>query len=68
MDHPPTLDAAITAFETLFGSRWLLRKGGCWCAENEADDTITSPPTGNHAADVCRLVCLVLDREASDAT
>jgi hypothetical protein len=71
---PPTIDAAIKAFETLCEPRgWSL-----WRApRGEYDDAITwyavNPkrieaahfaPTGSHAADVCRLVCEVLDREA----
>jgi len=34
---------------------------------SDALDDTWYAKSGNHAADVCRLVCMVLDREASDA-
>lgn len=75
-EHFYRLDAAVRAFEVLCEPRgWSL-----WRApRGEYDDAITwyavNPkrieaahfaPTGSHAADVCRLVCEVLDREAKD--
>jgi len=71
-DHPlpPTLDAAIAAFETLCepkGWKWARYPSGQWAATHLGQESAFVPPTGNHAADVCRLVCMVLDREASDA-
>lgn len=65
---PPTLDAAIAAFETLCepkGWKWARYPSGQWAATHLGQESAFVPPTGNHAADVCRLVCMVLDREAA---
>lgn len=87
-DHPlpPTIDAAIAAFETLcegrgWGLNMMSRGDGrekVWYVRapeganmlddlSDALDDTWYAKSGNHAADVCRLVCMVLDREASDA-
>jgi len=69
-----TLDAAIAAFETLCEPKgwelWRAPRGEyedavTWYAvSGRRIEAVHSAPTGNHAADVCRLVCEVLDREA----
>ena len=68
---PPTFDAAIAAFETLCepkGWRWMRDGEGDWYGFQPRGlrESVCVSPTGFHAADVCRLVCLVLEREASD--
>ena len=70
LEMDTTLDAAVRAFEVLCKPKgW--RLGKCpvqgWYAitasvEGDADTFDVTEPT-NHAADVCRLVCEVLDRE-----
>jgi hypothetical protein len=65
------LDAAVRAFETLCepkGWMWSHMRG-LWYAEsvtyaNSAGVCVNG--TRDHAADVCRLVCEVLDREAKE--
>lgn len=67
------LDAALRAFKVLCRDRhgWELGlwAGTGWNATNagvEGDALLIQVAhTGNHAADVCRLVCEVLDREAN---
>jgi len=68
-----TIDAAIAAFETLCepkGWSWHTRlwhnnkQIRVWVAIDRVDISVEVESTGNHAADVCRLVCEVLDREA----
>ena len=66
------LGNAVRAFEVLCDAAlaWELYLDPIngWHAKNAADDwdaiLAAEPPTRNHAADVCRLVCEVLDREA----
>lgn len=67
-----SLDQAVYAFETLCeprGWRWMRDGEGDWYGFQPKGlrESVCVSPTGNHAADVCRLVCMVLDREASDA-
>ena len=64
------LEIAVMAFETLCepkGWKWARYPSGQWAATHLGQESAFVPPTRNHAADVCRLVCMVLDREASDA-
>lgn len=72
LEMAPTLDAAIDAFEVLCEpGGWGLGRdpGRGWYAECPwvEGDTLSANVayTRNHAADVCRLVCEVLDREAN---
>lgn len=74
LEVAPTIDAAIRAFEVLCEPRYELgREDGRWYAAGpEAGKAgnhwrTRSIATGNHAADVCRLVCEVLDREAKES-
>ena len=70
------LDAAISAFETLCEpNEWRLewRKGTAWTLTHPrkayggmAHPLVNMPATRDHAADVCRLICEVLDREAKE--
>lgn len=68
------LGNAVRAFETLCKPKgWMwetlvygkLDAGRFWLASGGKRD-VRVDSTGNHAADVCRLVCEVLDREAQE--
>lgn len=70
-----SLGNAVRAFEVLCEPRgWEFVRGPhgahndkcVWYAVNDSTwaTVVPSTRTGNHAADVCRLVCEVLDREA----
>lgn len=65
-----SLDCAIRAFETLCEPRgWFLGKHAVarkWNAVCLHGGYMNVEPTGDHAADVCRLVCEVLDMEAKE--
>lgn len=76
LEVAPTIDAALRAFEVLCEPRgWEFVRGPhgahndkcVWYAVNDSTwaTVVPSTRTGNHAADVCRLVCEVLDREAN---
>ena len=75
-DEFGTLDAAVRAFEVLCEPRgwlWERKRNSLgqkyWVASN--NNSVFAPSvesTGNHAADVCRLICEVLDREAKEAS
>lgn len=63
------LGAAVRAFEVLCeprGYRWMRDAEGDWYGFQPKGmrESVCVSPTGSHAADVCRLVCEVLDREA----
>lgn len=65
-----SLDCAIRAFEVLCEPRYELgREDGGWYAAGPEDGKSGNHwrtggrATGDHAADVCRLICDVLDRD-----
>ena len=67
-----SLDCAIRAFEVLCEPRgWCLALDSLngWHAMDAESDrdaiVVETPPTRDHAADVCRLICEVLEREAN---
>ena len=63
------LGNAVRAFEVLCDPRGytLMRnERRVWWTKNPHNVRFYAPVTGDHAADVCRLVCEVLDREAKE--
>ena len=65
------LGNAVRAFEVLCEPRWQKSwtTDGVWFAFEKKSGNqryVKVRPTGNPAADVCRLICEVLDREAKE--